>query len=71
MCAGCHRQIEQNSTKFPRLFPSHPNSELADQWGKLPNSNPTFGGRAALELMINAGKGGVYKIRRLLDGRCQ
>ena len=43
--------------------------ELADRWVKLPNSNPLFGGRPALELMTEGGSDGLYQVRRLLDGR--
>jgi hypothetical protein len=43
--------------------------ELADRWVKLPNSNPLFGGRPALELMTEGGIDGLYQVRRLLDGR--
>ena len=43
--------------------------QLADRWVKLPNSNPLFGGKPALELMVNGGIDGLYRARRLLDGR--
>jgi hypothetical protein len=42
---------------------------LADRWVQLPNSNPLFGGRPALELMTAGGIDGLYQVRRLLDGR--
>lgn len=42
---------------------------LADRWIKLPNSNPLFGGQPALTLMMDGGIDGLYKVRRLLDGR--
>ncbi|MDQ6663685.1 MAG: MbcA/ParS/Xre antitoxin family protein [Acidobacteriota bacterium] len=42
---------------------------LADRWIKLPNSNALFGGQPALTLMKDGGIDGLYKVRRLLDGR--
>ena len=46
----------------------YPELDLADRWIKLPNSNPLFGGRPALALMME-GMDGLYQVRRLLDGR--
>jgi hypothetical protein len=43
--------------------------DLADRWLNLPNSNPLFGGKPALRLMIESGMDGLYQVRRLLDGR--
>jgi hypothetical protein len=43
--------------------------DLADRWVRLPNSNPLFGGQAALVLMTEGGMDGLYQVRRLLDGR--
>lgn len=48
------------------LYPEH---GLADRWLKLPNSNPLFGGKPALALMIADGMDGLYQVRRLLDAR--
>jgi len=42
---------------------------LSAGWVRLPNSNPLFGGRPALDLMTNGGIDGLYQVRRLLDGR--
>ena len=42
---------------------------LADRWPKLPNSNDRFGGKPALDLMIDTGIDGLYRTRRLLDAR--
>jgi len=47
----------------------YPEPALADQWIKLPNSNPLFGGRPALALLTEGGMDGLYQVRRLLDGR--
>ena len=42
---------------------------LADAWVRLPNTNPIFGGKPPLALMIDDGIDGLYRVRRLLDGR--
>jgi hypothetical protein len=47
----------------------YPEPELADQWIKLRNSNPLFGGDTPLSLMIDGGIDGLYHVRRLLDAR--
>src|SRR5215831_4767402 len=47
----------------------YPEPDLADRWIKLPNSNPLFGGRPAMSLMIEGGMDALYQVRRLLDGR--
>jgi Protein of unknown function (DUF2384) len=46
-----------------------PEPAFADAWVRLPNSNPLFGGRPALSLMLDGGIDGLFKVRRLLDGR--
>jgi antitoxin Xre/MbcA/ParS-like protein len=46
----------------------YPEADLADRWVQLPNSNPLFGGKPALALMLE-GADGLYQVRRLLDGR--
>ena len=46
-----------------------PEVELADHWIKLPNSNPLFGGKPALSLIVDKGIDGLYQVRRLLDSR--
>ncbi|MBX5496789.1 MAG: DUF2384 domain-containing protein [Bryobacteraceae bacterium] len=43
--------------------------DIADRWVNLPNSNPIFGGKPALRLMVEGGIDGLYQVRRLLDGR--
>ena len=35
----------------------------------MPNTNLLFGGMPPLTLMIDGGIDGLYKVRRLLDGR--
>jgi Antitoxin Xre/MbcA/ParS C-terminal toxin-binding domain len=47
----------------------YPEPALADAWVKLPNTNPLFGGKPALSLMIENGMDGLYHVRRLLDAR--
>ena len=53
---------------YKALHILYPEAELADRWVRLPNSNPLFGGRPALELMLS-GMDGLFQVRRLLDGR--
>jgi hypothetical protein len=47
----------------------YPEPALADAWVRLPNSNDIFGGKPPLSLMIDDGIDGLYRVRRLLDGR--
>ncbi|MBY0504774.1 MAG: MbcA/ParS/Xre antitoxin family protein [Bryobacteraceae bacterium] len=54
---------------YKALHILYPDETLADSWVRLPNRNPIFGGRPALELMVNAGLDGLFQVRRLLDGR--
>ena len=42
---------------------------LADQWVRLPNSNPIFGGQTPLAYIIRGGLPGMQTVRRLLDAR--
>jgi hypothetical protein len=54
---------------YKALHILYPEETLADSWVRLPNRNPLFGGRPAIELMVNAGLDGLFQVRRLLDGR--
>ena len=54
---------------YKALHILYPQAELADQWVKLRNSNPMFGGKAPLDLMIDGGIDGLQQVRRLLDSR--
>ena len=47
----------------------YPEPGLADRWVALPNNNPLFGGRPAIDFMAEAGMDGLYQVRRLLDAR--
>jgi hypothetical protein len=47
----------------------YPDATLADGWVRLPNTNPIFGGRPALTLMVEGGIDGLLQVRRLLDAR--
>jgi hypothetical protein len=47
----------------------YPEPGLADGWVRLPNTNVVFGGKPPLDLMIGDGIDGLYRVRRLLDGR--
>jgi hypothetical protein len=46
------------------LFPP----ERADAWMRAPNAAPMFGGRSALDLMVEAGPPGVRAVRLYLQG---
>lgn len=52
---------------YKALHILHP--DFADHWMKLPNNNPLFGGKSALEFVTAAGIGGLEKVRKLLDSR--
>lgn len=54
---------------YKALHILYPEPHLADKWISLPNSNPLFGGKPALGEMIDSGVDGLYRVRRLLDGR--
>jgi hypothetical protein len=54
---------------YKALHILYPEPDLADRWVKLPNRNPLFGGKPALELMMQAGIDGLCRVRRLLDAR--
>lgn len=47
----------------------YPEQGFADAWIRLPNTNPVFGGATPLSLMMDAGIDGLFRVRRLLDGR--
>jgi Protein of unknown function (DUF2384) len=47
----------------------YPEEAFADRWVRLPNSNPTFAGGTPLSVMVDGGIDGLYRVRRLLDGR--
>lgn len=47
----------------------YPEPSLADNWIRMPNTNPIFGGNTALRLMMDGGIDGLQQVRRLLDGR--
>lgn len=54
---------------YKDLHVLYPDPGLADRWIKLPNANPLFGGRTALEFVIDNGVDGLLKVRRVLDAR--
>jgi hypothetical protein len=54
---------------YKALHILYPDKALADSWVRLPNAHQMFGGRPAIELMMNGGIDGLYQVRRLLDGR--
>lgn len=54
---------------YKALHILYPDDALAERWVKLPNSNPLFGGKPALALMVDGGIDGLTQTRRLLDAR--
>jgi uncharacterized protein (DUF2384 family) len=42
---------------------------LADQWMRLPNTNPIFAGRTPLDYILRGGQRAMDTVRRLLDAR--
>jgi hypothetical protein len=42
---------------------------LADQWMRLPNTNPIFAGRSPLDYILRGGQRAMDTVRRLLDAR--
>jgi hypothetical protein len=42
---------------------------LADQWMRLPNTNPIFAGRTPLDYILHRGQQAMEIVRRLLDAR--
>lgn len=42
---------------------------LADEWVRLANAHPLFGGRTPLEYMVKGGLPAMHTVRRLLDAR--
>ncbi len=54
---------------YKSLHVLYPEPSFADRWVRLPNSNEVFGGATPLAVMIDAGIDGLYRVRRLLDGR--
>jgi len=43
--------------------------KLADQWIRLPNTNPMFGGEPPITYMIRGGLPALLRVRQLLDAR--
>ncbi|MBV9390393.1 MAG: DUF2384 domain-containing protein [Verrucomicrobia bacterium] len=54
---------------YKALHILYPDSNLADRWIKLPNSNRLFDGQPVIDFLSKAGVDGLYQVRRLLDGR--
>ena len=42
---------------------------IADEWVRLPNRNPVFGGKTPLAYMMTGGVPALQTVRRLLDAR--
>jgi hypothetical protein len=54
---------------YKALHILYPEPAFADRWMRMPNSHATFGGVTPLALVADAGIDGLFRIRRLLDGR--
>ena len=54
---------------YKNLQVLYPEPAFADAWVRMPNSHPLFAGRRALDLMVDGGIDGLYRVRRLLDAR--
>lgn len=46
-----------------------PTSEHADQWISKPNSAPLFGGKSALDRMLEGNVGDLFVVRQYLDAQ--
>jgi hypothetical protein len=46
-----------------------PDSKRADEWMRLPNKAPLFGGRSALSRMTTGNIGDLYVVRQYLDAQ--
>lgn len=46
-----------------------PDTKRADEWIRLPNKAPLFGGRSALDRMTSGNIGDLYVVRRYLDAQ--
>lgn len=46
-----------------------PEPERADEWMRLPNEAPLFGGRSALDRMTTGNIGDLYVVRQYLDAQ--
>ena len=46
-----------------------PDTRRADEWMRLPNTAPLFGGRSALDRMITGNIGDLYVVRQYLDAQ--
>lgn len=54
---------------YKALHILYPEPAFADQWMRMPNSHPLFGGRTPMAWVADAGIDGLFQLRRLLDGR--
>jgi hypothetical protein len=54
---------------YKALHILYPEPAFADQWMRMPNSNPLFGGRTPMAWVTDAGLDGLFQLRRLLDSR--
>jgi hypothetical protein len=54
---------------YKALHILYPEAAFADQWMRMANTNPLFGGRTPIAWTLDAGIDGLFQLRRLLDSR--
>ena len=54
---------------YKALHILYPDDNFADAWVKMPNSNPLFQGKQAIEYMCAGSIDNLFRVRRLLDAR--
>ncbi len=54
---------------YKALHILYPEENFADAWVKMPNSNPLFQGKPAIDYMASGSIDNLFRVRRLLDAR--
>ena len=54
---------------YKALHILYPEPAFADQWMRMPNTHPLFGGRTPIAWVVDDGLDGLFHLRRLLDSR--
>jgi hypothetical protein len=54
---------------YKALHILYPEENFADAWVNMPNSNPLFQGRPAIDYMCGGSIDNLFRVRRLLDAR--
>ena len=60
-------RISYRSRDLKALHVKFPHAQQADSWLRRPNQAPLFGGRPALEIMLEGGIDGLARVRGYLD----